>query len=348
MVAGGRQGRLQVRVGDRAPLPGRVLAPLGQRRGARLPGPLDRAASTSARASSTRCPRSTTRPRWPSGSPCSTTSPTAASSSAPAGGPGPTRSWASCPGMTDLTGTREIWEETIGEFPKMWLQDEYEGFDGKYWSLPPRKILPKPLHKPHPAMWYAAGNTSSYDMAAHKGLGVLGFSVGSLDELGPVVEAYKDDDRQRRAGRRLRQRQHHGDHRRLRGRGPRGAPDARRGAPLIPTCRPTSSATTTPSRTRAQVPVLARADPRRDRRGASSCWGGAGIICGDPDDALAAVPALGGGRGRPAGVRGRARPPPRRHARDHPADGRARHPQDRHRPGAPHHPVPRGGGRPRA
>jgi len=95
------------------------------------------------------------------------------------------------PGMTDLTGTREIWEETIGEFPKMWLQDEYEGFDGKYWSLPPRKILPKPLHKPHPAMWYAAGNTSSYAMAAHKGLGVLGFSVGSLDEMGPVVEAYK-------------------------------------------------------------------------------------------------------------------------------------------------------------
>jgi len=42
-------------------------------------------------------------------------------------------------------------------------------------------------------MWYAAGNTSSYEMAARKGLGVLGFSVGSFDELGAVVKAYKDN-----------------------------------------------------------------------------------------------------------------------------------------------------------
>ena len=79
--------------------------------------------------------------------------------------------------MKDLSGTREIWEDVIAEFPKMWLQDEYEGYEGKYWSLPPRKILPKPYGNAHPAMWYAAGNTSSYAMAARKGLGVLGFSV---------------------------------------------------------------------------------------------------------------------------------------------------------------------------
>jgi alkanesulfonate monooxygenase SsuD/methylene tetrahydromethanopterin reductase-like flavin-dependent oxidoreductase (luciferase family) len=97
------------------------------------------------------------------------------------------------PGMQDLSGTREIWEDVIGEFPKMWLQDTYEGYQGKFWSLPPRKILPKPWKKPHPPMWYAAGNTSSYAMAAKKGLGVLGFSVSSLAELGPVMEAYKNE-----------------------------------------------------------------------------------------------------------------------------------------------------------
>jgi alkanesulfonate monooxygenase SsuD/methylene tetrahydromethanopterin reductase-like flavin-dependent oxidoreductase (luciferase family) len=96
------------------------------------------------------------------------------------------------PEMRDLTHTREIWEDVIGEFPKMWLEEEYPGYQGQYWSLPPRKILPKPWVKPHPAMWYAAGNTSSYEMAARKGLGVLGFSVGSIDELGPVITAYKD------------------------------------------------------------------------------------------------------------------------------------------------------------
>ena len=96
-------------------------------------------------------------------------------------------------GITDTSATREIWEETIGEFAKMWLNEEYPGFEGKWWSLPPRKILPKPWRKPHPAMWYAAGNTSSYAMAARRGLGVLGFSVGSIDDLAPVLEVYKSE-----------------------------------------------------------------------------------------------------------------------------------------------------------
>ena len=95
--------------------------------------------------------------------------------------------------ITDTSATKEMWEETIGEFAKMWLNEEYPGFEGKWWSLPPRKILPKPWKKPHPAMWYAAGNTTSYAMAARKGLGVLGFSVGAIDELGPVMEAYKKE-----------------------------------------------------------------------------------------------------------------------------------------------------------
>jgi alkanesulfonate monooxygenase SsuD/methylene tetrahydromethanopterin reductase-like flavin-dependent oxidoreductase (luciferase family) len=95
------------------------------------------------------------------------------------------------PDMKDLSGTRDIWEDVIREFAKMWTQEEYQGYQGKYWSLPPRKILPKPYVKPHPPMWYAAGNTSSYEMAARYGLGVLGFSVGTIDELKPVLDAYK-------------------------------------------------------------------------------------------------------------------------------------------------------------
>jgi alkanesulfonate monooxygenase SsuD/methylene tetrahydromethanopterin reductase-like flavin-dependent oxidoreductase (luciferase family) len=95
------------------------------------------------------------------------------------------------PGLEDLTKTREIWEDVIGEFPKMWLEDEYQGYQGKYWQLPPRKVLPKPYIKPHPPMWYAAGNASSYEMAARKGLGVLGFSVGDFTAAEKAVTSYK-------------------------------------------------------------------------------------------------------------------------------------------------------------
>src|SRR3954452_12752751 len=97
------------------------------------------------------------------------------------------------PGMTDLSGTREIWEDVIGEFPKMWMQDTYEGYEGKYWSLPPRKILPKAYHKPHPPMWYDAGNQSSWAMCAQRGLGVLGLFVRNLEEGSPVLKSYKDE-----------------------------------------------------------------------------------------------------------------------------------------------------------
>jgi alkanesulfonate monooxygenase SsuD/methylene tetrahydromethanopterin reductase-like flavin-dependent oxidoreductase (luciferase family) len=95
------------------------------------------------------------------------------------------------PGLTDTNGTKDIWEDVIGEFAKMWTQETYEGYEGKYWSLPPRKILPKPLYPPHPPMWYAAGNPASYEMAGRKGLGVLGFSVDEVEKVERVLTPYK-------------------------------------------------------------------------------------------------------------------------------------------------------------
>ncbi|PWI45928.1 LLM class flavin-dependent oxidoreductase [Streptomyces sp. ICBB 8177] len=95
------------------------------------------------------------------------------------------------PGATDLDVTREIWEETIAQFPRMWLNDTYPGFEGAHWSLPPRKVLPKPYGPAHPAMWYAAGSPSSYAMAARKGLGVLGFSVQGVCDMQWAVDSYR-------------------------------------------------------------------------------------------------------------------------------------------------------------
>jgi alkanesulfonate monooxygenase SsuD/methylene tetrahydromethanopterin reductase-like flavin-dependent oxidoreductase (luciferase family) len=99
-------------------------------------------------------------------------------------------------GITDTNATKVICEEVVGEFPKVLLQDTYQGFDGRHWSLPPRKILPKPYGKAHPAMWYAAGNPSSYEMAARKGLGVLGFSVSEVKQLGIRAERLQGRDTQ--------------------------------------------------------------------------------------------------------------------------------------------------------
>jgi alkanesulfonate monooxygenase SsuD/methylene tetrahydromethanopterin reductase-like flavin-dependent oxidoreductase (luciferase family) len=95
-------------------------------------------------------------------------------------------------GVTDTNQTKEIWEDVIREFPKMMTQDEYVGYQGKYWSLPPRKILPRPYGKAHAPMWYAAGNPPSYEMAGRMGLGVLGFSLDRWDKVEKLRASYKD------------------------------------------------------------------------------------------------------------------------------------------------------------
>jgi alkanesulfonate monooxygenase SsuD/methylene tetrahydromethanopterin reductase-like flavin-dependent oxidoreductase (luciferase family) len=91
------------------------------------------------------------------------------------------------PGIESTDQTKEIWEDVIGEFAKMWTQEEYQGYDGKYWSLPPRKILPKPFHKPHPPMWYAAGNPLDEVEKVDKVLNPYRKAVANADPVGAFV-----------------------------------------------------------------------------------------------------------------------------------------------------------------
>ena len=127
------------------------------------------------------------------------------------------------PGMRDLTHTREIWEDVIGEFPKMWMQDEYEGYEGKYWSLPPRKILPKPYTKPHPPCGTPPATPPATRWRPARASACSGFSVGDHRRAGAGAQGLQGRDRQRRADRRVRERQRDGHDGGLRGRGPQEA-----------------------------------------------------------------------------------------------------------------------------
>ncbi len=94
-------------------------------------------------------------------------------------------------GITEHEQTQVLYDSVIGEFAKMWASDDY-AHDGPEWSMPGRSVLPKPWHKPHPAMWVAAGSPGTYAKAGERGLGVLGFNVGSVLALEPHVTAYKE------------------------------------------------------------------------------------------------------------------------------------------------------------
>jgi alkanesulfonate monooxygenase SsuD/methylene tetrahydromethanopterin reductase-like flavin-dependent oxidoreductase (luciferase family) len=94
-------------------------------------------------------------------------------------------------GIPEPDVTREMFDEVVGEFRHMWRDEEYPGFEGRFFSMPARNVLPKPYTKPHPPMWVAAGSPSTFEKAARMGLGVLCFTMGGPEPLKPLIELYK-------------------------------------------------------------------------------------------------------------------------------------------------------------
>ncbi len=91
----------------------------------------------------------------------------------------------------DPRDSREMWEESLAMIPKIWGSDKFS-YEGKFWQVPERQILPKPYQNPHPPMWVAALQPATYDIAADKGIGVLAFGSSAPSSLEPYVKAYKE------------------------------------------------------------------------------------------------------------------------------------------------------------
>jgi len=87
--------------------------------------------------------------------------------------------------------SREMWEEAVSIIPRMW-QDESFSYEGRFFSVPERNIVPKPLQKPHPPMWVAAGSPSTFQRAGAHGLGVLCFIIGKPASLAARVGEYRE------------------------------------------------------------------------------------------------------------------------------------------------------------
>jgi alkanesulfonate monooxygenase SsuD/methylene tetrahydromethanopterin reductase-like flavin-dependent oxidoreductase (luciferase family) len=94
-------------------------------------------------------------------------------------------------GINEPDLTRDMFDEVVGEFRKMWKPGEYAGHDGTFFSMPTRDVLPKPYSHPHPPMWVAAGNPSTFEKAGRMGLGVLCFTIGGAETVKPLIDTYK-------------------------------------------------------------------------------------------------------------------------------------------------------------
>ena len=85
---------------------------------------------------------------------------------------------------------REMWAECTRETAKMMTQSPYSGYDGQYFSMPPRNVVPKPLQAPHPPPWVACSSRDSLRYAAKYGLGALTFAFVDAEEAKFWVEEY--------------------------------------------------------------------------------------------------------------------------------------------------------------
>ena len=77
---------------------------------------------------------------------------------------------------------RDMWAETVQETARMMAADPYPGFSGKYFTMPPRNLVPKPVQRPHPPIWVACSNRETIKLAARLGIGALTFAFVDADE----------------------------------------------------------------------------------------------------------------------------------------------------------------------
>ena len=90
----------------------------------------------------------------------------------------------------DFVDKRAMWAEAVQETVKMMCMDPYPGFQGKYFSMPHRNVVPKPLQKPHPPIWMACSNRDSVQLAAQLGMGALTFAFVNAEEAKFWVDEY--------------------------------------------------------------------------------------------------------------------------------------------------------------
>ena len=87
---------------------------------------------------------------------------------------------------------RAMWREAVEQTANMLVMDPYPGFQGKYFSMPVRNVLPKPVQKPHPPLWVACSNRETIHLAAQLGMGALTFAFIDPAEAKHWVDDYYD------------------------------------------------------------------------------------------------------------------------------------------------------------
>ena len=90
----------------------------------------------------------------------------------------------------DRATKRDDWDEALDAITRMFVEEPFAGYDGRFLKMPPRNVVPKPMQKPHPPLWVACSRRETIHLAAQKGIGALSFSFIEPAEAKQWVDDY--------------------------------------------------------------------------------------------------------------------------------------------------------------
>jgi alkanesulfonate monooxygenase SsuD/methylene tetrahydromethanopterin reductase-like flavin-dependent oxidoreductase (luciferase family)/putative sterol carrier protein len=106
-------------------------------------------------------------------------------------GSGETSSGAELGGFgVDRDTKREQWDEALDVITRMFVEEPFAGWDGRFIRMPARNVVPKPVQQPHPPLWVACSRRDTIKLAAEKGIGALSFSFVEPEDAKEWVDEY--------------------------------------------------------------------------------------------------------------------------------------------------------------
>src|SRR4051794_9220910 len=91
----------------------------------------------------------------------------------------------------DRETKRAQWDEALDVVTRMLVEEPFAGWDGRFFEMPPRNVVPKPVQRPHPPLWVACSRRETIRLAAEKGIGALSFSFIEPEDAREWVEEYE-------------------------------------------------------------------------------------------------------------------------------------------------------------
>jgi alkanesulfonate monooxygenase SsuD/methylene tetrahydromethanopterin reductase-like flavin-dependent oxidoreductase (luciferase family) len=92
---------------------------------------------------------------------------------------------------------REAWLEGLEVALRCMTETPFTGVEGKFVSMPPRNVVPKPVQSPHPPLWLACSRRDTILLAAEKGMGALSFAFIEPEDATAWVADYEATVRER-------------------------------------------------------------------------------------------------------------------------------------------------------